>query len=242
MKQNPADHIAIALDNLENEHQIQLLVEQTRPLCATYKIGLELFTRYGPSILRIIREAGGNIFLDLKFHDIPNTVSKAVLSVSSLQARFCTLHATGGRAMMSAAAAAARAAREKGLSPPKLIAVTVLTSIDQQSLRDDGNVCLSINDHVEHLIRLAIETGMDGVVCSAADLPHVQKTILGAPAGFEVITPGIRRGGASLHDQKRTATPAQALANGATLLVLGREVSLSPDPAATLREIIADLS
>jgi len=242
MENNLIDHLAIALDNLEDAHKIQRLIDQTKQFCGTYKIGLELFTRYGPTVLDYIRQARKKIFLDLKFHDIPNTVAKAVSSASSLGVHYCTLHAHGGKDMMEAAAAAAGGGREKGVAPPQLIAVTVLTSIDERCLRDDLNIPLSIADQIAHLARLAIETGMDGIVCSAADLPNVKKTIAGARSGFQIVTPGIRRSGSMTHDQKRTATPAEALAFGATLLVIGREVSAAADPASALETILGEMA
>jgi orotidine-5'-phosphate decarboxylase len=236
---NPSDYIAIALDNLEELGQITNLIHQTKPFCATYKVGLELFTRYGPSILDYIRNADRAVFLDLKFHDIPNTVAKAVLAASKLGVQYCTVHAQGGKAMMSAAIAAARESRDKGIIPPKLIGVTVLTSIDANCLRDELNVGLSVEHQVRSLAGLAVAVGMDGIVCSAADLPKVKGCL---PKALEIITPGIRCLGNDIHDQKRVSTPSEAIANGATLLVIGREVTLACDPALSVQEILSDIS
>jgi orotidine-5'-phosphate decarboxylase len=235
----PADYIAVALDNLQELRHIEKLVDQTREYCSTYKIGLELFTRMGPSILECIRRSGRDIFLDLKFHDIPNTVAQAVASAALLGVRYCTVHAQGGKSMMAAAAAAAQASREKGIEPPKIIAVTVLTSIDAPCLRDELNVRLSLEDQVQSLAGLAVSAGMDGIVCSAADLYYVRKSL---PESFTIITPGIRRAGSDVHDQKRTASPREALSGGATMLVLGREVTSAESPQTVLQEIIADIS
>jgi orotidine 5''-phosphate decarboxylase, subfamily 1 len=236
---NPSDYIAIALDNLEELGRIKDLINQTKPFCAVYKVGLELFTRYGPSVLDCIHEADRAVFLDLKFHDIPNTVAKAVTAASQLGVQYCTVHTQGGKAMMSAAVAAARASRNKGIIPPKLIGVTVLTSIDANCLRDELNVGLSVERQVQSLAGLAVAVGMDGIVCSAADLPKVKKTL---PETFEIITPGIRSSGNAVHDQKRVATPAEAVANGATLLVIGREVTQAADPVAAAQAILSDIS
>jgi orotidine-5'-phosphate decarboxylase len=236
---NPSDYLAVALDNLEELGQIKNLIHQTKPFCSTYKVGLELFTRYGPLILDCVRNADRAVFLDLKFHDIPNTVANAVTAASRLGVQYCTVHAQGGKTMMSAAVDAARASRDKGIIPPKLIGVTVLTSIDAHCLRDELNVGLSMERQVQSLAGLAVAAGMDGIVCSAADLPKVKGAL---PDFLEIITPGIRMSGIAFHDQKRVATPAEAIANGATLLVIGREVSLASDPAISIQEILDDIS
>jgi orotidine-5'-phosphate decarboxylase len=242
MKKNLRDYVALALDGLQEKNQIQTIIDQTSEFCGTYKIGLELFTRFGPSILEPIRNAKRSIFLDLKFHDIPNTVAKAVLSASHLGVHVCTIHSQGGSAMMTAAVAAGRSAAETGLAAPKLVGVTVLTSIDENCLRHELLVNRPIADHVCHLAGLAISSGMDGIVCSAADLPYVKNHLGAIPDNFEIITPGIRRQGSETHDQKRTATPAEALSLGATLLVIGREVTSAKNPASAMEAIVSDLS
>ena len=239
MEKNPRDFLALALDNLQDIRHLRHIIELTKPFCGTYKIGLELFTRYGPSVLDIIQESGRNIFLDLKFHDIPNTVAQAVVSASHHRVHLCTLHTQGGKAMMLAAADAARSIREKGGLAPKLIGVTVLTSIDALSLREELCISASLQEHVAHCASMAAAAGMDGIVCSAADLPYVKKTL---PDAFEVITPGIRRSGSALHDQKRTASPAEAVSQGATLLVIGREVTFADNPAAAIEAIHTEIS
>jgi orotidine-5'-phosphate decarboxylase len=242
MKKNPIDYLALALDNLDDENRISWLIEQTKIYCGVYKIGLELFTRFGPSIVVNVQKAQRKIFLDLKFHDIPNTVAQAVYSASRLGVHYCTLHSQGGFAMMSAAAAAAGRARESGLTPPKLIGVTVLTSIDARCLREDLNVELPLADHIVHLAQRAIAAGLDGIVCSAADVSHFKQKVSVTPENFEIVTPGIRRRGSAVNDQKRTATPAEAIDFGATLLVIGREVTMAADPQGALKEILSDIS
>jgi len=242
MKKNPQDYLALALDGLQELDHLQKMIDQTRDYCGTYKIGLELYTRFGPSILDMVRKSKRNIFLDLKYHDIPNTVSKAVLSASQLGVQFCTIHTQGGTAMMSAAAAAGRCALEKGLIPPKLIGVTLLTSIDEHCLHSELGVNRPIGDHVLHLAGLAVFSGMGGIVCSAADLPYVKEHLKDVPKDFDIITPGIRRQGSETHDQKRTATPAGALSLGATLLVIGREATSAKDPAGAMQAILSDIS
>jgi orotidine-5'-phosphate decarboxylase len=189
----------------------------------------------------MVKKAQKNIFLDLKYHDIPNTVAQSVLAASELGVQFCTVHTQGGTAMMAAAAAARRSAFDKGLTPPKLIGVTLLTSIDEQSLHNELKTNLPVSDYVQHLAGLAISSGLDGIVCSAADLPGIKKRLPQLPDMFEIITPGIRRQGSATQDQKRTATPAEAISFGATLLVIGREVTSANDPEAAIKSIFSDL-
>lgn len=238
-KENPQDYLALALDNVKDTEHLQRIVSQTKDYFNTYKIGLELFTKYGPDILNCIRSENRNIFLDLKFHDIPNTVAQAIYSAAQLNVSLCTLHTQGGTAMMQAAAAAAEKAQEDGFSVPKLIGVTVLTSIDTTSLNNDLNVQVPIGSYIRHLASLAIFSGLNGIVCSAKDLITV-KDIL--PETFEVITPGIRSSGAASHDQKRIATPAEAITHGATLLVIGREVTLAKDPQTAAKNICSEVA
>lgn len=233
-KEKPQDYLALALDNVTDTEQLERIVRETKDYFCTYKIGLELFTKYGPTILDFVRKENRAVFLDLKFHDIPNTVAQAVYSAALLNVAFCTLHTQGGAAMMLAASASVLKARNDGHITPKLIGVTVLTSIDSASLSRDLNVQVPIGSHIRHLAALAIDSGLDGIVCSAKDLITV-KDIL--PETFEVITPGIRSAGAAAHDQKRIATPAEAIIHGATLLVIGREVTLSDNPREAAKHI-----
>jgi orotidine-5'-phosphate decarboxylase len=223
-KEKPQDYLALALDNVRDTEQLERIVHETKDYFGTYKIGLELFTKYGPTILDFVRKENRAIFLDLKFHDIPNTVAQAVYSAALLNVALCTLHTQGGTAMMRAASASALNAREDGLTAPKLIGVTVLTSIDNTSLNNDLNVRVPIGSHIRHLASLAVTSGLNGIVCSAKDLITVKDII---PDTFEIITPGIRSAGIAANDQKRIATPAEAIAHGSTLLVIGREVTLA---------------
>jgi orotidine-5'-phosphate decarboxylase len=173
-------------------------------------------------------------FLDLKFHDIPNTVAQAVLSACELKVDLLTIHTQGGSEMMKAAAQAAMKARESGRHAPKIIGVTVLTSIDQKTLHDELHVSVSLTDHIKLLIENAACAGLDGIVCSAADLSAVRSSI---PDGFTVVTPGIRPAGTGVQDQKRIATPQDAIRNGATLLVVGRPVTAAADPSDAARQL-----
>ena len=239
MKKNLFDCLAIALDNLSALSALSGLVKATAPSIGVFKIGLEQFTRFGPPVLESIRAADRTIFLDLKFHDIPNTVAKAVASACGLGVDFLTVHTQGGVAMMRAAKDAADEAREKRGRAPKIIGVTLLTSIDALSLRDELSVASEPVDHVRHLAALAARAGLDGIVCSAADLPSLKPSL---PDNFEIITPGIRPVGAAANDQKRIATPAQAIRNGATLLVIGRPITGAADPGKAAEEILRGIS
>ena len=236
MKKQPKDYIALALDNTADLQMLESLIKITAPFIGTFKIGLEQFTRFGPTVLDIVRKNNAHIFLDLKYHDIPNTVAKAIEAACSLGVDFCTIHTSGGSAMMKAAAEAVRNAKANGLAAPKLIGVTVLTSISAEALHNELNVSQTPAAYAAHLARLAAASGLDGIVCSPADLTEVKKN---TPAGFEIITPGIRPAGADLNDQARVATPQEAIRNGATLLVIGRPITGAKDPAEAAQEICA---
>jgi orotidine-5'-phosphate decarboxylase len=230
--------LALALDNLHSPTDVRTLVSQTKDYFGTFKVGLELFTRYGPSILDIVFESGRKVFLDLKFHDIPQTVANAVRSASRLGVQYLTVHTQGGTEMMKAACAAARSAGNEGLSPPKIVGVTLLTSIDAIALLNELNVSVAMEQHIKILALRAVDALLDGIVCSAADLPYVKPLL---PDGFDIITPGLRLPQANTHDQKRIASPKEAVKNGATLLVIGRAVTEDKDPSAAAEKILKSL-
>jgi len=194
------------------------------------KLGLEFCCANGPYGVRQIAELGVPLFLDLKLHDIPNTVGKAVAALAPLSPAVLTVHAAGGRAMLAAAKAAA---------PPgtRVVAVTVLTSLDSTDLADTG-VSSSPGQQVERLARLARASGVDGIVCSGAE---VRAARAAWPDGFFVV-PGVRPEGADLADQKRVVTPRQALDDGASILVIGRPITAALDPARAIAEIAASLT
>jgi orotidine-5'-phosphate decarboxylase len=230
--------LALALDNLNSPAEVRSLISQTKQYFGTFKVGLELYTRFGPSILDVVFESGRKVFLDLKFHDIPQTVANAVRSASRLGVQFLTVHTQGGTEMMKAACAAARFACNDGLTPPKIVGVTLLTSIDASALLNELNVSVAIEQHIKILALRAVDALLDGIVCSAADLSHVKPLL---PDGFEIITPGIRLPQGSAHDQKRVATPKEAIKNGATLLVIGRAVTEDKNPGAVAEKILKSL-
>jgi len=193
------------------------------------KLGLEFFSANGPAGVRRIAELGLPIFLDVKLHDIPNTVGKAVEALAPLEPAVLTVHAAGGRAMLAAAKAAA-------LPVTKVVAVTVLTSLDQADLADAG-VTGSPADQVRLLGALARSAGVDGIVCSGAELAAAKAAW---PDGFFVV-PGVRPDGSDSADQKRVVTPRQALDDGASILVIGRPITGAADPAAAIRDIAGSL-
>lgn len=239
MKKSAQDYLALALDNISSLQALSNLILTTSPWIGVFKIGLEQFTRFGPSILDLVHKADKKVFLDLKFHDIPNTVGNAVLSACDLGVDYLTIHTTGGIAMMRAAMAAKDVSHRQKRNTPKIIGVTLLTSIDTDCLHKELSVTQNLNAYVRHCAMLAVQAGLDGIVCSATDLPAVKPVL---PGNFEIITPGIRPAGIDTNDQKRIASPEEAIKNGATLLVLGRVVTDAPDPEKVAEEIAGVVS
>ena len=200
-----------------------------------YKIGLELFTAEGPDVVKVVKDLGKKVFLDLKFHDIPRTVERAVKSGGKLGVDLMTIHSVGGRAMIRAAA---DAAAEFGTAGPKILAVTVLTSLDQADLADVGIAGRTPAEQVAAMARFATENGAHGLVCSPKEVGALSKAL---GAGTLFVTPGVRPAGSAVGDQKRVATPADAVRDGATHLVVGRPVLAADDPAAAARAICAEM-
>lgn len=209
------------------------LADALRGQVAGLKLGLEFFCALGAAGYKLIAGKGLPIFLDLKLHDIPNTVAKALEALLPLHPAFVTLHASGGAAMLQEAA---KAAAKAGSGRPKLLAVTVLTSLAQEELKAIGQQGSPL-EQVERLARLAKENGMDGVVCSPQEVAHLRK-ILGSD--FILMVPGIRPAGADIGDQKRAMTPGEAVAAGATYLVIGRPITQAADPAKAAAAIHAE--
>lgn len=199
------------------------------------KLGMEYFYACGHEGYRAVAESGVPIFLDLKLHDIPNTVAGGIRSVLPLKPAIVNVHASGGKAMMQAAAAAAS---EAGSERPLVIGVTVLTSLDQHDLASAG-VASTPRDQVRRLAALAAESGLDGVVCSSHEIEALRQDL---GAGFKLIVPGIRPAGSAASDQKRVMTPQDALALGADILVIGRPITEASDPLAAVRGISTSLA
>ena len=227
MNNNQLPKIFVALD-FGDEDTAKTFVKKLSPNLCGLKVGKELFTSSGPSLIKWIHEKGFSTFLDLKFHDIPTTVKKACRAAANLGVSILNVHALGGLKMMNAA----REGVNESDNNPLLVAVTILTSHDENSLKDigiQGNLHQTIN-------KLAIDAAkakFDGIVCSAQDIPKVKVTL---PDNFIFITPGIRLNGEK-DDQKRIMTPNDAIKNGASFLVIGRPVTLSDDPVKTLIKI-----
>ena len=200
-----------------------------------YKIGLELFTAEGPDVVKAVKDLGKRVFLDLKFHDIPRTVERAVRSGGKLGVDLMTIHSVGGRAMIRAAA---DAAAEFGESRPRILAVTVLTSLDAGDLADIGVAGRTPADQVRAMASFATENGADGLVCSPMEVGALSRAL---KAGTLFITPGVRPAGSAVGDQKRVATPADAVRDGSTHLVVGRPILAAADPVAAARAIRAEM-
>ncbi|MFC3034314.1 orotidine-5'-phosphate decarboxylase [Pseudoalteromonas fenneropenaei] len=226
--------VVIALDYDSQEAALNF-VKQLSPDTCRLKVGKEMFTYFGPEFVKQLVAMGFDVFLDLKFHDIPNTVAKAVTAAAELGVWMVNVHASGGLEMMQKAKAALAPYGEKA---PLLIAVTVLTSMDEAQLKRLG-VEKSPEEQVLYLAKLTKEAGLDGVVCSAQEAQRL-KTELGQE--FKLVTPGIRPAGSDAGDQKRIMTPKQAVEAGSDYLVVGRPITQAADPVATLAEINASLS
>jgi orotidine-5'-phosphate decarboxylase len=211
------------------------LANLVAPAVGAFKIGSELFTSAGPDIVRRIRDTGASVFLDLKFHDIPNTVAKAVASAARLDVQMLTVHTSGGPAMMKAAEEAAQAA---GSAVPLVLGVTVLTSMDAHEISAVG-ISTDIGRQVERLAKLAVTSGLRGLVCSPLEIVALRQWL---PETVQLVTPGIRTAGQSFDDQKRTLSAAEALAAGANWLVIGRPIYAAPDPRAAAEQVLLNLT
>jgi orotidine-5'-phosphate decarboxylase len=225
--------LIIALD-FAVRSELDVLVDKLDPSLCRLKVGKELFTLYGPEVVRDLQRRGFDVFLDLKFHDIPNTTAAAVAAAADLGVWMVNVHASGGTKMMSAAKAALL---PFGKDAPLLIAVTVLTSMHSNELRNIG-----VHDNalaqVRRLAMLTSECGLDGVVCSAQEVSVLRGLI---PDDFLLVTPGIRPQGSAPDDQQRVATPTEAMTMGSNYLVIGRPITRSDDPLAALKQINAML-
>ncbi len=225
--------LIVALDVPDAASAVRL-VSRLEGTCTWFKVGLELFVAAGPAVLEPLLKQGHSIFLDLKFHDIPNTVAGAVRSAAELGAKMMTVHAAGGPAMLEAA----RGALEGIANPPELLAVTMLTSMDAGQMRAMG-LERNPGEQVELLARMSLAAGMRGFVCSPQEVGAVRA--LTGPGGILVV-PGIRPAGAAIGDQKRIATPAETLRAGASYLVVGRPITQAPDPAVAAQAIVAEMA
>ncbi|MFM8967601.1 MAG: orotidine-5'-phosphate decarboxylase [Vulcanococcus sp.] len=203
------------------------------------KVGLELFVAAGPPVVQRLRQQGLRVFLDLKFHDIPATMAGACRSAAGLGAELITVHAcAGAEALAAAQAAAVEGAAAAGLPAPTLLAVTVLTSWERRRFAQQLAIAEPLEHYVPRLAQLAAQAGIGGCVCSPLEVEQLRRA---HPQPFQLVTPGIRPAGAPLGDQQRVLTPAQALAAGASQLVIGRPITAAPDPAAAFAACCAEL-
>jgi len=228
----PHERLIIALD-FPDALQARRAAAAVSASAGWLKVGKQLFTAEGPAIVRELTQAGHNVFLDQKFHDIPATVAGAVKAAAALGVGIITVHASGGSAMLRAAVQAAHETE----APPIIVAITVLTSQTDAELQETG-VAGRVVDHALRLASLARAAGCDGVVASAKEAPEIRREL---GTGFAIITPGVRPAGAAHHDQARVVTPAEAIQAGATHIVVGRPIIDAPDPAAAAKAILEEI-
>jgi orotidine-5'-phosphate decarboxylase len=235
---DPADRLIVALD-VDTLGAALGLVERLAGVVSRFKIGSQLFTAAGPAAVEAVQARGGRVFLDLKYHDIPNTVAGAAREATRLGVTIFNVHASGGLAMMKAAAHAATAAAAEFSRPrPLVIAVTVLTSLDRAALGRELNVATSVEGHVLHLCRLAHDAGLDGNVASPNEIHAIRNS---RGPGWVIVTPGVRPAGGAVDDQARIATPRAAAAAGAHYLVVGRPITAAPDPVRAATDLLAEI-
>ncbi|MCL6242066.1 MULTISPECIES: orotidine-5'-phosphate decarboxylase [Acinetobacter] len=224
--------IIVALD-AKSQYDALTIAEQLDPALCRVKVGKELFTHEGPSVVKALHDKGFEVFLDLKFHDIPNTTAQAVCAAADMGVWMVNVHASGGRKMMETCVERLKA----GNYNTQLIAVTVLTSMGREDLAELG-LDVEPFEHVKRLATLTKESGLDGVVCSAQEAKMLRETL---GADFALVTPGIRPEGSAADDQKRIVTPKQAMLDGSTHLVIGRPITKSDNMRQTLKDILATL-
>ena len=223
--------IFVALD-VENKEKALEIVSDLRGLGACFKIGKQLFTSTGPELVREIVGMGEDVFLDLKYHDIPNTVAKAGAAAAELGVKIFNVHASGGRKMMEAV----RNEMNKLQNPPLVLAVTILTSLGEEDIREVG-FDRTIPEQIAKLAKLAKDSGMDGVVASPLEIELIRET---CGKDFKILTPGIRPAFAAANDQKRIATPAEALRKGADFLVIGRPITAAENRREAFLKILEE--
>ncbi|MCC9621383.1 orotidine-5'-phosphate decarboxylase [Thalassospira sp. MA62] len=234
---SPKDRIFCAIDTTDLDHAIDLASKLSGEIGGA-KLGKEFFAAHGPQGVREVAKTGMPIFLDVKYHDIPNTVAGAIRAVTPLGLKIVNVHATGGLDMMKRAGEAAREAADKaGVEVPWVIAVTILTSMDQGDL-DDIGLKGPVEDRVVKLAELTKKAGLDGIVCSALEITPVRMAV---GSDFKLITPGIRPIWAASDDQKRIVDPAEAIEMGSDVLVIGRPITKADDPVAAARKIVAEI-
>jgi orotidine-5'-phosphate decarboxylase len=235
VREDVGKKLVVALD-VKSYEEAETLVAQLSPLVGWFKIGSVMFTREGPSVCRLVKDSGAGLFLDLKFHDIPNTVHGAVTSAASLGADMLTVHLSGGEAMLEAAVRAREAAGRKDMI---IVGVTVLTHLTFEDFHSLFVTERSTTETVLALTKLAERCGLSGVVASAKELPLIRRHV--GPE-FTVVTPGIRMPDAASDDQVRIVTPSRAIEDGASYIIVGRPIIAAADPVAACREILENMA
>src|SRR5688572_971825 len=229
--------IIVALDVPKPEAALKL-VEQLAPVVGAFKVGKELFVSAGSDVVRRIRAAGASVFLDLKFHDIPNTVAKAVASAVQLDVQMLTIHTGGGSEMMRAAEKSGQeSAKKLGRNAPLILGVTILTSLDSNAISEVGYPA-NVGHQVDRLAKLAVASGLRGLVCSPLEVVELRRIL---PREMQLITPGIRPADSTTDDQKRTLTPKEAITAGDDWLVIGRPIYGAKDPRRAAEQILESL-
>lgn len=233
------ERLIVALD-VDDFAKAKELVELLKDQVMTFKVGIQLFTAFGPKVVEMIQQYGRKVFLDLKFHDIPSVVAQAVREAVKLQAFMLTLHAFGGQAMLQEAVKAAREeANRLSVLPPLLLAVTVLTSLDEETFKDITSSPWPLREQVINLAAFARDAGMDGVVASPQELGAVRAA--SRRRRLVLVAAGVRPRGESRDDQRRIMTPLEALENGADFIVIGRPITQAPDPAQAAARILKEM-
>lgn len=238
MKLSARERLVLALD-VNNFKKAEELVDKLTDYVGVFKIGNQLFTAEGTKVIKMVQEKGGKVFLDLKFHDIPNTVARAAEVVSKLGVYIFDIHTSGGYEMMKAAVEASKKLSfALGISKPLILGVTLLTSINQEILEKEIGIKKSLEEQVVHLAKLAKAAGLDGVVASPWEIKALRAA---CGEGFVILTPGIRLAGKSDDDQKRTMTPQEAIKLGADFIVIGRPITNATNPVKASQEILKEM-
>lgn len=232
------DRLIVALDT-SSESEVVKLINELSNYVGYFKVGLELFTSLGPKIIQIIKDQGNKVFFDGKLLDIPNTVSGAVANLVRHRVDMLNVYMSGGTKMLQEAKSAlVETAQKYNLEPPKLLGVTVLTSISNEILQNDLKVKAEIDEYVLHLAELAVNNNLDGIICSPNEAKLIRKNI---KKDFLIVTPGVRPSWAKTNDQERIATPKEAIKNGASHIVVGRPITGAKDPIDAAKKILDEI-
>ena len=242
MTDKAKDKLIIALDT-SNKEEALTLVNDLKDYAGYFKVGLELFSSVGPEIIKIIKDSGSKVFFDGKFMDIPNTVSRAVSNITVHGADMLNVYMTGGAKMLQEAKKSIlETAKLNSLPPPKLLGVTVLTSMTSDVLENDLKVKSQLEEYVLHLAKLGLQNGLDGIICSPNEAELIQKSeIKGQKSEFLIVTPGVRPSWAEKNDQKRIATPGEAVKNGVTHIVVGRPITQASNSIEAAKKILDEI-